>query len=86
MEKVADEGAVNVMLNNNIDPDGMVQLLKLLKREDKSNGDITYLSTHPATDQRIKDVEGFINNYNIRIIQNKERNDTWKEFKKIHKK
>ena len=86
MEKVADKGAVNIMLNNNIDPDGMVQLLKLLKREDKSNGDITYLSTHPATEQRIKDVEGFIDNYNIRIIQNKERNDTWKEFKKTNKK
>jgi Zn-dependent protease with chaperone function len=86
MEKAADDGAIKIMLNNNIDPDGMAQLLKLLQREDKSNGDITYLSTHPATDQRIKDVESLIDNYNIRIIQNKQRNDTWKEFKKFIKK
>ena len=86
MEKVADEGAIKIMLNNNIDPDGMVQLLKLLKREDKLNGDLTYLSTHPATDQRIKDVERFIDNYNIRIIRNKQSNDIWKEFIKTLKK
>ena len=86
MEKVADEGAIKIMINNNMDPDGMIQLLKLLKRQDKSNGDLTYLNTHPATDQRIKDVERLIDNYNIRIIQNKQRNDTWKEFKKFSKK
>jgi Zn-dependent protease with chaperone function len=86
MERIADEGAVKIMLKNNIDPDGMVQLLNLLKREDKANGSLTYLSSHPATDERIKDVGAFIDNYNIRIIQNKERNNDWIELKKHSKK
>ena len=82
MERIADEGAVKIMINNNVDPDGMLQLLKLLKKEDKGNGNLTYLSTHPATDQRIADVDHFIDNYNIRIIQNKQRNDTWNDLMK----
>lgn len=86
MERIADEGAVKIMINNNMDPDGMVQLLNLLKRQNKTNGNLTYLSTHPATEKRITDVEGFIGNYNIRIIQNKQHNDTWKDFKKTFKK
>jgi Zn-dependent protease with chaperone function len=80
MERVADEGAVKLMLNNNIDPDGMVQLLNLLKKEDKNHNTSPYLSTHPATDERIGDVKANIDNYDIRIIQNKQRNLTWKEL------
>jgi len=86
MERIADEGAVKIMLKNNIDPDGMIQLLKLLKRHDKNDGDLTYLSTHPATDERIKDVGAFIDKFNIRIIQNKQRNNDWIELKKHNKK
>ncbi|MDP4292483.1 MAG: M48 family metallopeptidase, partial [Bacteroidota bacterium] len=87
MEQVADEGAIKTMLDNNIDPEGMVQLLKLLKQEEKNaNGNLTYLSTHPATNERIADVEKFIDNYNIRIIQNKDRNRIWKELNKKSKK
>lgn len=83
MEQIADEGAVDIMLRNNIDPDGMLQLLHLLKREDKTNDAFTYLSTHPATKERIADVEDYINNNNIRIIPNKQRNHIWDEIKKL---
>ena len=86
MERVADEGAVKIMLDNNIDPDGMVQLLNLLKKEDKNHNVATYLSTHPATDERIVKVKAFIDNYDIRIIQNKQRNLTWTTLKKTFKK
>jgi predicted Zn-dependent protease len=86
MERVADEGAIRILLNNNFDPDGMVQLLNLLKRQDKNNGNLTYLSTHPATDERIADVEGIIDANNIRIIPNNERNQAWQELHKKTKK
>ena len=43
------------------------------------------LSTHPATKERIADVKGFINSHNIRIIQNKQRIDTWNELRKTFK-
>jgi beta-barrel assembly-enhancing protease len=83
MERTADEGAIDIMLRNNVDPDGMVQLLYLLKREDKINDGFTYLSTHPATDERIAYVKDFINQNNIRIIPNKQRNHIWKSLRKI---
>ena len=63
----------------------MVQLLDLLKKEDTTNGSYTYLSTHPATRERMTDVENYINNNNIRIIQKRQRNDSWKELKKTFK-
>ena len=81
MEQIADEGAVKIMLRNKIDPNGMLQLLYLLKRMDKTNGDFTYLSTHPATKERIADVKDYINNNNIRIISNHQRNSIWAELK-----
>lgn len=82
MERTADEGAIKIMLRNNIDPKGMVQLLDLLKKEDKTTGSYTYLSTHPATKERIADVEHFISSHNIRITLNKQRNSIWNELKK----
>ena len=85
MERIADEGAVEIMLKNNTNPDGMLQLLYLLKSVDKTNGDFTYLSTHPATKERIADVKNYISNHNIRIIPNKQRNLIWKEIKKTSK-
>lgn len=82
MERTADEGAIKIMMKNNIDPDGMVQLLFLLNKEDNTNGSFSYLSTHPATKERIADVKAFISNNNLRIIQNKQRNRIWDELKK----
>ena len=82
MERTADEGAIKIMLQNNIDSKGMVQLLDLLKKEDTTNGSYTYLSTHPATKERIAYVEDYINHNNIRIIQKRQRIDSWKELKK----
>lgn len=81
MERIADKGAVETMARNNIDPKGMIQLLNLLKQQDKTGQSYTYLSTHPATQERITDVKDFIQDNHFTITVNPERNKIWEELK-----
>ncbi len=65
LETEADNKGYEIMLENKTNPQGMVDLLKLLK---KAGGEqpalMKYLSTHPDTDSRIKNVldKGNVNN------------------------
>lgn len=81
MERVADKGAVETMVKNNISPEGMVDLLYLLKRQDKTPQSYAYLSTHPATQERIADVRSVIQDNHFKIITNPKRNKIWEELK-----
>lgn len=58
LETEADDMGYELMLTNGIDPKGMVDLLKLLKEEGGKMPELMqYLSTHPDTDARIKNIE-----------------------------
>ncbi len=81
MERIADRGAVETMAKNNMNPAGMIQLLNLLKRQVKTEESYTYLSTHPATQERITDVKDYIQDYHFKIIPNPTRNKIWNELK-----
>lgn len=59
LETEADNEGLQVMLDNKVDPQGMVNLLKLLKNVNTSEPYLMkYLSTHPDTDSRIENVLG----------------------------
>lgn len=59
LETEADNEGLQVMLDNKVDPQGMVNLLKLLKSVNNSEPYLMkYLSTHPDTDSRIQNVTG----------------------------
>lgn len=57
LETEADDKGYEIMLENKINPEGMLQLLEVLK---KSGGEqprlMKYLSTHPDTDSRIENI------------------------------
>lgn len=58
LETEADNEGYDFMLQNNVDPKGMLDLLKLLKDEGASMPMMMkYLSTHPDTDSRISNIE-----------------------------
>lgn len=58
LETEADDMGYELMLRNGIDPKGMIDLLKLLKEEGGKMPELMqYLSTHPDTDARIKNIE-----------------------------
>lgn len=61
LEREADELGMKMMVLQKIDPRGMVRLLTTLQKEE-SNEPVSFLSTHPATEERIKDAELFIKN------------------------
>ena len=58
LESQADDKGYELMLQNKISPQGMIDLLNLLKEESKDTpGFMKYLSTHPETVERIKNIE-----------------------------
>lgn len=62
LETEADKRGLAIMLKNKVNPDGMLKLLQILKRENEEMPQLMkYLSTHPDTDARIQSVEREIN-------------------------
>jgi predicted Zn-dependent protease len=58
LEMEADNYGLDLMLKNKVNPEGMLNLLKILKRENEELPQMMkYLSTHPDTETRIQNVE-----------------------------
>ena len=58
LETEADANGLHIMVENKIDPKGMLALLELLKAENSQEpGLMKYLSTHPDTESRIAAVK-----------------------------
>jgi predicted Zn-dependent protease len=54
LETEADQNGLQLMIKNKINPRGMLDLLKVLQKESEDMPDLMkYLSTHPATEDRI---------------------------------
>jgi beta-barrel assembly-enhancing protease len=58
LETEADDEGYALMLKSHIDPHGMLRLLEVLKKESmEMPAMMKYLSTHPETDERIKNIK-----------------------------
>lgn len=71
-EREADAFAVGIMANAGYDPRGLVSFFRILKQEGGGGGP-SFLSSHPATDERIKNTNGLIEN--TRLPRNLQRHD-----------
>ena len=60
LEKEADTEAIQLMLENNINPNGMLGLLEQLNQINQGIEIPEFLTTHPMTENRIDYVEGII--------------------------
>ena len=59
LETEADNNGLRIMLENKVDPKGMLDLLELLKEAHAEEpGLMKYLSTHPDTESRIANIAG----------------------------
>ncbi len=59
LETEADKNGLAIMVKNGMQPDGMIRLLQILKKESEETPQLMkYLSTHPETEERIKSIEG----------------------------
>lgn len=58
LETEADKNGLAIMAKNRVNPDGMLRLLHLLKKENEAMPQLMkYLSTHPETEERIQLIE-----------------------------
>jgi len=62
-EREADDLAVETMVHAGWNPEGMVTMFETLKREHPGGGGPQFLSSHPATDERIANVRRDIAKY-----------------------
>ena len=89
-EKQADEEGLNILIKNNIDPNGMVNLFELLKNEEKEKFTIKgyeligpeITSSHPLTQERIYNIKDLISKSNYQIENNKKLREIFKKLSK----
>lgn len=82
-EEEADKQGIKMMINSNINPNGMVEFFEIMN---ETSGDIPkylkYFSTHPQTDSRIANLKNYANKYSDKpekLFTKKE----WEDIKKI---
>lgn len=59
LETEADETGMDLMRRNGVPPQGMVQLMKTLEKEGDIPDELSFLSSHPLTKNRIKRAERY---------------------------
>lgn len=69
LEEEADEKGFDIMKQNQVDPQGILDLFKRLKSADESLEIPQFLSTHPLTDERIEAAQELIKN-NTYVFKN----------------
>jgi beta-barrel assembly-enhancing protease len=85
LEQEADLEGLDILVRNNIDPNGMVDLFKKLSKNDLPNS-MEFLSTHPVTRKRIDYISEKIKKTHYTATTNSEMEDIWLKLKSQDKK
>ncbi len=78
MEKEADLNGLQIMYDNNLEPEGMVHLMERLHEEEQKQGNVKmlgYLNSHPMTEERITYIKE--NNHGKKGTHNKDLDFIW---------
>jgi predicted Zn-dependent protease len=71
VEEESDNYGFDIMIKNNLDPNGMISLFEHLKTEDPSTGkQPEFLMTHPKLENRIEEVQKRIRNTKYTVSPN----------------
>lgn len=82
LETEADQEGLQLLKEKHIDPQGMLQLLELLKTESaEAPAMMKYLSTHPDTEARIKEVKKAIDEGGFQVEQQVELKNLFEKIK-----
>lgn len=83
LEKEADREGMQLLVKNNINPAGMRQLMECLEKEHKDIPElVSFISTHPLTKDRIKEVNSFIKQHSAASYPaNGQLQQIWKQLK-----
>lgn len=83
LEREADEKGMELMIGNGMNPVGMKNLMINLQKSHKSYlPAISFISTHPLTEERIKNADGFILRHKTTTFADKSALDSiWSQLK-----
>jgi len=79
-EQEADEQGLKIMMNNHIDPNGMVELFALIEKEGKI-AIPKIISTHPLTKERKENMQKIIAKSEYNVVPNNELDEIFKQLK-----
>jgi Zn-dependent protease with chaperone function len=77
LEKEADNKGMELLLDNDISPAGMLELMQMLERQGDIPGSLSFLSSHPMTKERVKEARRFMRDH---PKQEKQREDLKQVF------
>ncbi|HEU4472856.1 MAG TPA: M48 family metallopeptidase [Flavisolibacter sp.] len=72
LEEEADEKGMELLLYNRVRLEGMPQLMRTLEAEAGAQGIPSFLSSHPATGDRIRNAESFIRSHAQQPVERKD--------------
>lgn len=82
MEQDADLTAVKYLQNRKLNPEGMVNLLEILKEQSPAASSISWFSTHPNIDKRIEAVKSSLNSEKTNYVVDDSLMVCWNWLKK----
>ncbi|MHC2990285.1 hypothetical protein OB13_01285 [Pontibacter sp. HJ8] len=80
LEQEADEAGLELLRQNQLNPQGMVWLLERLQQGDDPDM-LAFLSTHPDTEDRVEEVKSQINNARYKTEPNPTLEAAWEKLK-----
>jgi predicted Zn-dependent protease len=69
-ETEADEKGLSILIQNQLNPKGMIELFEILKQNNSGNNDLSFLSSHPLTDERINHINNLIGKTQFQEVHN----------------
>ncbi len=81
LETEADNSGLKVLKENKLNPKGMIDLFELLKKESDGAQVNELISTHPDLNNRIQNVETFIQEHPYNSVSNDSLNHYFKQIK-----
>ena len=84
LEEEADRNGLKLMKEKQIDPNGMENLLKTLKKEEgevEADSRMEFLSSHPLTKQRMEYIQKEIDKEDYNVKANQRLADLWQQMK-----
>jgi beta-barrel assembly-enhancing protease len=83
LEEEADRKGMELLLQNDVAVNGMQQLMQTLQQEAGANQEtLSFLSSHPLTEERLKNAKQFIKEHPQKIEQKKDLQTIFKSLKK----
>jgi predicted Zn-dependent protease len=83
-ERDADEYGMQLMVRNSVDVSGMKTLMQMLQKEGDIPENISFLSSHPLTKERIRAAEVFIKNHLQKSVNKPSLEKAFQELKSTY--